>query len=93
MQCCAAKKLPQKQKDTGSFTIPCNIGSLRETTALCDLGASINLMPLSIYRKLDIGEVQPTTITLQLTDRSLAYPRGIFCKVQLPYKLSCISTL
>ena len=71
------KKLPQKLKDLGSFTIPCTIGSLNVTRALCDLGASINLMPLSVYRKLNIREVQPTTITLQLADRSLAYPRGI----------------
>ena len=71
------KKLPQKLKDLESFTIHCNIGSLNDTRALCDLGASINLLPLSIYRKLDIGEVQPNTITLQLANRSLAYPRGI----------------
>ncbi|XP_075492512.1 uncharacterized protein LOC142530565 [Primulina tabacum] len=45
--------------------------------ALCDLGASINLMPFSIYRELELGEVKPTTITLQLADRSLTYPRGI----------------
>ncbi|KAI3443836.1 hypothetical protein Pfo_000501 [Paulownia fortunei] len=45
--------------------------------ALCDLGASINLMPLSVFRKLGIGEVKPSTITLQLADRSLTYPRGV----------------
>ena len=42
------KKLPQKLKDPGSFTIPCTIGSLNVTKALCDLGASINLMPISL---------------------------------------------
>lgn len=51
------KKLPQKLKDLGSFTIPCTVGSLNVTRALCNLGASINLMPLSIYRKRNIGEV------------------------------------
>ncbi|XP_073036980.1 uncharacterized protein [Primulina eburnea] len=71
------KKLPQKLKDPGSFTIPCIIGSTHVNKALCDLGASINLMPLSIYRDLELGEVKPTTITLQLADRSLTYPRGI----------------
>ncbi|XP_062119046.1 uncharacterized protein LOC133832755 [Humulus lupulus] len=45
--------------------------------ALCDLGASINLMPLSIFRKLGLGEAKPTTITLQLADRSIKHPRGV----------------
>ncbi|XP_073273299.1 uncharacterized protein [Primulina huaijiensis] len=65
------RKLPQKLKDPGSFTIPCVIGGSRVNRALCDLGASINLMPFSIYRTLEIGEVKPSTITLQLADRSL----------------------
>ncbi|XP_075486253.1 uncharacterized protein LOC142525853 [Primulina tabacum] len=71
------RKLPQKLKDLGSFTIPCVIGGSRVNRALCDLGASINLMPFSIYRTLELGEVKPSTITLQLADRSLTYPRGI----------------
>ncbi|XP_073057020.1 uncharacterized protein [Primulina eburnea] len=71
------RKLPQKLKDPGSFTIPCVIGGSRINKALCDLGASINLMPFSIYRTLELGEVKPSTITLQLADRSLTYPRGI----------------
>lgn len=69
-------KLPPKLKDPGSFTIPCNIGETFWGKALCDLGASINLMPLSIFKKLGIGEVRPTTITLQLADRSICYPKG-----------------
>ncbi|KAK6123405.1 hypothetical protein DH2020_042849 [Rehmannia glutinosa] len=71
------RKLPQKLKDPGSFTIPCTIGASIFNKALCDLGASINLMPLSVFRKLGLGEVKPSTITLQLADRSLTYPRGI----------------
>ncbi|XP_062104099.1 uncharacterized protein LOC133815260 [Humulus lupulus] len=71
------KKLPQKVKDPGSFTIPCTIGGSSFDKALCDLGASINLMPLSVFKKLGVGEVKPTTITLQLADRSLTYPRGV----------------
>ncbi|XP_075492553.1 uncharacterized protein LOC142530615 [Primulina tabacum] len=71
------KKLPQKLKDPGSFTITCFIGGSKCSKALCDLGESINLMPFSIYRELELGEVKPTTITLQLADRSLTYPRGI----------------
>ncbi|XP_073304149.1 uncharacterized protein [Primulina huaijiensis] len=71
------KKLPQKLKDPGSFTIPCFIGSSKCSKALCDLRASINLMSFSIYRELELGEVKPSTITLQLADRSLTYPLGI----------------
>lgn len=71
------KKLPPKLKDLGSFTIPCTIGECYFEKALCDLGASINLMPLSVFRKLGLGEAKATTATLQLVDRSFAYPRGI----------------
>ena len=71
------KKLPSKLQDPGSFTIPCNIGNVEFIKALCDLGASINLMPLSIFRKLGLGDVKPTRVSLQLADRSVAYPRGI----------------
>ena len=55
----------------------CVIGELHIEKALSDLGASINLMPLSIFQKLNLGEITPTTITLQLADRSITYPRGI----------------
>ena len=70
------RKLPQKLKDRGSFTIPCTIGNTIFERALCDLGANINLMPLSIFRRLGLGEPRPTTVTLQLVDRSLKHPRG-----------------
>ena len=70
------RKLPQKLKDPGSFTIPCIIGNSIFEKALCDLGASINLMPLSIFRRLGLGEARPTTITPQLADRSLKQLRG-----------------
>ena len=71
------KKLPPKLKDPSSFTIPCAIGNSVFEKALCDLGASIDLMPLSIFKKLKLGEAQPTTITLQLADQSHTRPRGI----------------
>ncbi|XP_038904498.1 uncharacterized protein LOC120090870 [Benincasa hispida] len=71
------KKLLQKLKDPRSFMIPYTIGNLMINKALCDLGTSINLMLLSSYRKLNIGEVQPTTISLHLADRTLTYPRGV----------------
>ena len=71
------KKLPPKLKDPGSFTIPCTIGDSFFDKALCDLGASINLMSFSVFRKLGFGEAKPTTVSLQLADRSIKYPRGI----------------
>ncbi|XP_024021746.1 uncharacterized protein LOC112091715 [Morus notabilis] len=71
------RQLLEKLKDPGSFRIPCIIGELHIEKALCDLGASINLMPLSILRKLNLGEITPTTISLQLAYRSLTYPKGI----------------
>src|SRR5438270_6466734 len=71
------KKLPPKLKDPGSFSIPCKIGSLKFENALCDLGASVNLLPYSLFKKLNIGEVKPTKITLRLADRSIIHPREI----------------
>ena len=71
------KKLPPKLKDPGSFTIPCAIGKLDEMQELCDLGASVNLMPLSVYNRLKLGEAKPTTVTLQMADRSLTHPYGV----------------
>ena len=71
------RKLPQKLEDPGSFTIPCTIGNAIFERALCDLGASINLMPLSIFKRLGLGETRPTTVTLHLADRSLKHPRGV----------------
>ncbi|XP_062100554.1 uncharacterized protein LOC133806472 [Humulus lupulus] len=69
-------KIPPKLKDPGSFTIPCSIGGRDVGRALCDLGASINLMPMSIFKKLGIGEARPTTVTLQLPDHYMAHPKG-----------------
>ncbi|KAF5475719.1 hypothetical protein F2P56_007495 [Juglans regia] len=71
------KKLQPKLKDPKSFTIPYTIGNSYFDKVLCDLGASINLMPLSVFRKLGLGEAKPTTISLQLADRSIKYPRGL----------------
>ena len=71
------QKLQAKMKDLGSFTIPCSIGKYEFKKALCDSGASINLMPLSVVQRLSLGELTPTTITLQMADRSMARPEGI----------------
>ena len=70
--------LPKKQRDPGSFTIPCSIGTNPEKfMALCDLGASINLMPYSVYQQLGLTEMRPTKTTLQMADRSIREPRGV----------------
>ncbi|KAG9458142.1 hypothetical protein H6P81_002650 [Aristolochia fimbriata] len=70
-------ELPRKLKDPGSFTIPCEIGSNKFANALCDLGASVNLMLLSLCRYLKLGEPQETGITLQFVDRSTKIPEGV----------------
>ena len=71
------KKLPPKLKDPTNFTIPCAIGDVVIEKALCNLGANINFMPLSIFKKLNLGEACPTPVTLQLVDMSLTHLRGI----------------
>ncbi|XP_038904316.1 uncharacterized protein LOC120090670 [Benincasa hispida] len=65
-----------KMRDPGSFTIPCSIRGVYIGQAFCDLGANINLMPLSIFKQLRIGKLAPTMVTLQLADRSLVPPEG-----------------
>ncbi|XP_050876337.1 uncharacterized protein LOC127080047 [Lathyrus oleraceus] len=70
-------KIPIKKKDRGAVTIPCTIGDRSFNKALIDLGASVSLMPLSIYKKLGIGAVQDTRMTLQFADHSVKKPYGI----------------
>ncbi|XP_050876643.1 uncharacterized protein LOC127080359 [Lathyrus oleraceus] len=70
-------KIPVKKKDRGSVTIPCTIGDRKFKKALTNLGASVSLMPLSIYKKLGIGTVQDTRMTLQFADHSVRRPYGI----------------
>ncbi|GJY17939.1 DNA-directed DNA polymerase [Tanacetum coccineum] len=62
-------KLPSKEKDLGSFTIPCDIVQLHIDNALADLGASISLMPYTMYQKLGLGEPKATRMSLKLADR------------------------
>ncbi|CAM8920123.1 unnamed protein product [Rhodiola kirilowii] len=69
--------LPRKLKDPGSFSIPIKIGDICINDALCDLGASISLMPYSLCSKLDMGTLTPTSISLRLADRSSRIPKGI----------------
>ncbi|GKB31263.1 reverse transcriptase domain-containing protein, partial [Tanacetum coccineum] len=71
------KKLPEKLRDPGKFLIPCDFPGMDECLALADLGASINLMPLSVWKKLSLPELTPTCMTLELADRSISQPIGI----------------
>ena len=70
-------KLPQKLKDPRSITIPCTIGNEFIGKSLYDLGIIVSIMPLSFCRRLNISKPQPTTVSLQLADRSIIYPYGI----------------
>nr|XP_016509549.1 PREDICTED: uncharacterized protein LOC107827011 [Nicotiana tabacum] len=76
-------KLPQKRKDSGSFTILVRIGEIDVGRALCDLGGSINLMPLLVFKQLGLVASRPTTVLLQLSDRSYVYPEGVIADVLL----------
>ena len=71
------RSLLEKMQDLGSFTIPYTIGISEMGKALCDSRASINLMPLSIVKRLSLGELTPTAMTLQMEDINLAQPEGI----------------
>nr|XP_009803724.1 PREDICTED: uncharacterized protein LOC104249052 [Nicotiana sylvestris] len=71
------RPMAQKVSDPGSFTISSTIRSYAFAKALCDLGASINLIPLAIYTKLGIGRARPTSMLLQLVDHRVKRPIGI----------------
>ncbi|GKD35479.1 reverse transcriptase domain-containing protein, partial [Tanacetum coccineum] len=71
------KKLPEKLGDLGKFLIPCDFPGMDVCHALADLGVSINLMPLSIWKKLSLPELTPTRMTLELADRSITRPKGV----------------
>ncbi|GJS70387.1 reverse transcriptase domain-containing protein [Tanacetum coccineum] len=71
------KKLPEKLGDPDKFLIPCDFPELDECLALADLGASINLMPLSVWKQLSLPELTSTRMTLKLADRSVAHPKGV----------------
>nr|GEZ30322.1 reverse transcriptase domain-containing protein [Tanacetum cinerariifolium] len=83
------KKLPEKLGDLGKFLIPCDFLGMDVCHALADLGASINLMPPSIWKKLSLPELTPTRMTLELADRSITRPKGVaedvFVKVRKFY--------
>nr|GEU45787.1 reverse transcriptase domain-containing protein [Tanacetum cinerariifolium] len=73
----ASPKLPEKLGDPDKFLIPCDFPRMAECLVMADLGASINLMPLSIWNKLSLPDLSPTCMTLELADRSISRPVGI----------------
>ena len=73
----ATRSLVQKKEVPGAFIIPCTVGSLHFAKALCYLGESTNLIPLSIYKKLGLGDPKPTMMRLLMDDQSVKRPIGI----------------
>ncbi|GJY75156.1 putative reverse transcriptase domain-containing protein [Tanacetum coccineum] len=69
--------IPRKEKDLGSFTLPCFINNVCFDNALVDLGASVSVMPLSTYLNLGLGELAHTKLTVELANRTMKYPKGI----------------
>ncbi|MCI01292.1 hypothetical protein A2U01_0022317 [Trifolium medium] len=83
---CMRSKLPQKREDPGRFTVPCCIGKAKEK-ALCDLGSSISLMPLSFAKKWNVGKLTTNeTVELVLADQSTLKPSGIIKDVLVKIK-------
>ncbi|CAM8914213.1 unnamed protein product [Rhodiola kirilowii] len=76
-------RMPRKMQDQGSFSIPISLGKIEIDRALCDLGASISLIPYSLYEKIDMGELHPTTISLKLADRCSRVPNGVLRDVPI----------
>ena len=72
-----ANEAPEKKRDPECPTIPCSIGSLTFERALCDLGASVSVMPKNVFEKLRLPEPEPTAMCLELVDNSVRYPLGI----------------
>ncbi|GKC36770.1 putative reverse transcriptase domain-containing protein [Tanacetum coccineum] len=71
------ESIPQKEKDPGSFTLPCFINNVCFDNALVDLGASVSVMPILTYLNLGLGELAHTKLTVELADRIVKYPKGI----------------
>ncbi|CAA0839430.1 Unknown protein, partial [Striga hermonthica] len=73
----ASTMIPRKECDPGGFMIKITLGNGKETNEMLDLGAGINLMPYSIFKQLDLGDLKPTRMCLQLADCTLSYPKGV----------------
>ncbi|XP_073017765.1 uncharacterized protein [Primulina eburnea] len=77
------ENLPQKLQDPGEFFVPCEIGNQSVKTTICDSGASVSIMPSSLYEKLGLSRIKPTEVILQLTDKSVKVPLGCIEDVEL----------
>ncbi|RDX85515.1 hypothetical protein CR513_33283, partial [Mucuna pruriens] len=73
---CIHKRKKMKE-DPGIFYVPCTTGECTFTDAMLDQGASINVMPTSIYKSLNFGDLEPTRMTIQLSNRSVVQPLGV----------------
>jgi len=82
------KVIPKKLGDPGSFTLPCSLGPLVFNKCLCDLGASVSLMPLSIAKRLGFSKYKPCYIQLVLADRSMRIPHGML--EDLPVRIGSV---
>jgi hypothetical protein len=71
------KALPHKEKDPGSFTLPCNINDMSFSNALADLGASVSVMPFKTFTTLDLGKLALTKLIIELADKTVKQPEGI----------------
>ncbi|CAO2141847.1 unnamed protein product [Urochloa humidicola] len=71
------ERSPEKKRDPEFPTIPCSIGALVFERALCDLGASVSVMPKAVFEKLRLPKPEPTAMCLELADNSIRYPEGI----------------
>ncbi|XP_042027258.1 uncharacterized protein LOC121774451 [Salvia splendens] len=72
------RRMPSKRTDPGMFTFPISIGNIKVEHAMCDLGASINVLPLSLYKKLEGVRMVDTKVVIQLADWSCISPEGVF---------------
>ncbi|GKB55195.1 retrovirus-related pol polyprotein from transposon TNT 1-94 [Tanacetum coccineum] len=70
-------KLPPKEKDLGSFVLPCVIGNTKVSNNLADLGASISVMLFSMFKRLGLGNPRPVNMVIEMADRSMQSPKGI----------------
>ncbi|XP_075521563.1 uncharacterized protein LOC142554769 [Primulina tabacum] len=77
------RNLPQKLLDPDEFIVPCEIGGHLVEKAICDSGASVNIMPSSLYKKLGLSRIKPTRLSLQMSDKSVRTPLGVVEDVEL----------
>ncbi|GJS21433.1 putative reverse transcriptase domain-containing protein [Tanacetum coccineum] len=71
------EELPPKETDPGSFVLPCIIGNTTVRNAFADLGASISVMPFSMFKRLGLGYLRPVNMVIEMADRSMQSPKGI----------------